>query len=227
MGRGKIVSDGIYMIGGPGISHDDDAASFIVDCHGELVMIDAGAGQSARILLKNMEDLKLNPEAISIILLTHCHIDHIGSAPFFRSQFGCQIVMHELDAEAVESGDNKKTAATCYGMYFPPTPVDRKLSGEHEILIVGNEEIHCLHTPGHTPGSLSIYVDRKGTRILFGQDIHGPFLDVFGSDINRWRKSMELLLELGADILCEGHFGIFYTKENVERYIKEYLKNYA
>jgi glyoxylase-like metal-dependent hydrolase (beta-lactamase superfamily II) len=135
--------------------------------------------------------------------------------------------MHDLDADAVEEGDSTRTAASCYGTTFSPTSVDLRITGEHEILRFGNEELNCLHTPGHTPGSLSIYLDRSGKRILFGQDIHGPFLDIFRSDLRQWKKSMEKLLALEADILCEGHFGIFQPKESVERYIKGYLKNYT
>jgi glyoxylase-like metal-dependent hydrolase (beta-lactamase superfamily II) len=227
MGKSKILAEGVYLIGGPEVSRADDATSFIVDFNGELVMIDAGAGGSSRILQKNIEDAGLDLKAISILILTHNHIDHIGSAPYFRKQFGCKIVMHNLDADAVEEGDNARTAASCYGTTFSPTVVDRKLTGEHEILRFGEEALNCLHTPGHTPGSLSVYLDRGGKRILFGQDIHGPFLDIFRSDLSQWKKSMEKLLALEADILCEGHFGIFQPKENVERYIQGYLKNYT
>ncbi|MEN6318589.1 MAG: MBL fold metallo-hydrolase [Syntrophaceae bacterium] len=227
MGKTKIITDGVYLIGGPDISRSDDAAVFIIDFRGELVMIDSGAGGSSRILQKNIEDAGLYPASITMLILTHNHIDHIGSAPYFRKQFGCKIVMHDLDADAVEEGDSTRTAASCYGTTFSPTAVDRRITGDHEILRFGGEELNCLHTPGHTPGSLSIYLDRSGKRILFGQDIHGPFLDVFRSDLSQWKKSMEKLLAIKADILCEGHFGIFQPKENVERYIKGYLKNYS
>lgn len=227
MGKAQIIADGVYLIGGPDISRSDDATSFIVDFRGELVMIDAGAGGSSRILQENIEDAGLDPKAITTLILTHNHIDHIGSAPYFRTQFGCKIVMHNLDADAVEDGDSMTTAASCYGTTFSPTSVDVRLMGDHEMLRFGEGELNCLHTPGHTPGSLSIYLDRGGKRILFGQDIHGPFLDIFRSDIGQWKKSMEKLLALNADILCEGHFGIFQPKENVEKYIKSYLKNYA
>jgi len=227
MGKAQIIADGVYLIGGPDISRSDDATSFIVDFRGELVMIDAGAGGSSRILQENIEDAGLDPKAITTLILTHNHIDHIGSAPYFRTQFGCKIVMHNLDADAVEDGDSMTTAASCYGTTFSPTSVDVRLMGDHEMLRFGEGELNCLHTPGHTPGSLSMYLDRGGKRILFGQDIHGPFLDIFRSDIGQWKKSMEKLLALNADILCEGHFGIFQPKENVEKYIKSYLKNYA
>jgi glyoxylase-like metal-dependent hydrolase (beta-lactamase superfamily II) len=227
MGRIQTIAEGVYLIGGPDISRSDDATSFIIDFDGELVMIDAGAGGSSRILQQNMENGGLDPQAISTLILTHNHIDHIGSASYFKRHFGCKIMIHELDAGAIEEGDSVKTAASCYGTTFPPTKVDRKLTGDHEILSFGVEELHCLHTPGHTPGSMSIYIDRSGKRILFGQDIHGPFLDIFGSDINVWKKSMEKLLTLEADILCEGHFGIFQPKENVRKYITRYIKNYT
>jgi glyoxylase-like metal-dependent hydrolase (beta-lactamase superfamily II) len=226
MGNAEIIAKGVYLIGGPNISRSDDATVFIIDFDGELVMIDAGAGRSSRILEKNIKDEGLDPKAITTLILTHCHIDHIGSAPYFRDSFGCRLLIHELDAEAVETGDPIRTAANWYETAFPPTRIDRRLEGDHEILPFGKEELHCLHTPGHTPGSIVVYLDRDGERILFGQDIHGPFMSSFGSNIGQWKESMNRLLALRADILCEGHFGIFRPAERVEQYIKRYLRQY-
>jgi glyoxylase-like metal-dependent hydrolase (beta-lactamase superfamily II) len=227
MGGAEIIAEGVYLIGGPNISRSDDATVFIIDFDGELVMIDAGAGGSSRMLQKNMESQGLDPKAISQLILTHCHIDHIGSAPWFRNQFGCRIIMHDLDADAVEQGDPVMTAANWYETTFPPTPVDRRLTGHHEILRFGEQELHCLHTPGHTPGSIAVYLDRAGKRILFGQDIHGPFMSSFRSSIEDWKKSMERLIALQADILCEGHFGIFQPRSKVEQYIRGYMRQYG
>ncbi|HPF44633.1 MAG TPA: MBL fold metallo-hydrolase, partial [Syntrophomonadaceae bacterium] len=80
-----------------------------------------------------------------------------------------------------------------------------------------------LHTPGHTPGSLSIFCQYDGLKVLFGQDIHGPFNEEWGSDKNEWRRSLRRLLTLDADILCEGHFGIYQPASEVRRYIESYL----
>ena len=226
MGRAEVIAEGIYLIGGPNISRSDDATVFIIDFDGELVMIDAGAGGSSRTLQKNMEAQGLNPKAISTLILTHCHIDHIGSAPWFREQFGCRIVIHDLDADAVELGDAVMTAANWYETTFPPTRVDQRLMEAHEIMRFREQELHCLHTPGHTPGSISIYLDRGGKRILFGQDIHGPFMSSFGSNIEDWKKSMNMLIGLQPDILCEGHFGIFQPRDKVAQYIRSYLRQY-
>jgi len=220
------IIGGIYLIGGPNITSSDDAAVYLIDFAGDLVLIDAGAGKSLSQLLRNIEMLGLNPANISHLILTHCHIDHIGSAPFFNKRYKTKIVIHKLDAEAVETGDSLKTAANWYGTAFPPTKVDRMLSGSQEILKFGQQELHCLHTPGHTPGSIAVYLDRDGKRVLFGQDIHGPFNAAFGSDIEAWKKSMQTLLSLDADILCEGHFGIYQPKEKVRNYIESYLAEY-
>lgn len=222
----KEIISGVYLIGGSAITSAEDAAIYLIDFSGELVLIDAGAGRSFSQIVRNIEMLGLNPANVSHLILTHCHIDHIGSAPFLKKQYSTKIVIHELDAAAVESGDSRKTAAGWYGTSFPPTAVDRKLKNEHEILKYGQGELHSLHTPGHTPGSISLYLDREGKRILFGQDIHGPFHRDFDSDIREWKKSMQKLLALDADILCEGHFGIFYSRERVRDYIERYLEEY-
>ena len=226
MGNAEIIAKGVYLIGGPNISRSDDATVFIIDFDGELVMIDAGAGRSSRILERNIRDEGLDPKAITTLILTHCHIDHIGSAPYFRDSFGCRLLIHDLDADAVEKGDPIRTAANWYETTFPPTRIDRRLQGDQEVLIFGKGELHCLHTPGHTPGSIAVYLDRDGERILFGQDIHGPFMSSFGSNIEHWKASMHRLLDLRADILCEGHFGIFRPAERVEQYIRKYLRQY-
>jgi glyoxylase-like metal-dependent hydrolase (beta-lactamase superfamily II) len=227
MGNAEVIVEGVYLVGGPNISMSEDATVFVIDFSGELVMIDAGAGRSARMLVRNIEGAGLDPGKISTLILTHCHIDHIGAAPYFRDNFGCKLAAHELDARAIEEGDPMMTAANWYETDFPPTPVDIRFRGDHEILQFDSQELHLMHTPGHTPGSMSIYLDRGGKRVLFGQDIHGPFLPSFKSDVSLWRTSMEKLLALEADILCEGHFGIFQTKEQVKKYIQGYIRQYS
>jgi metallo-beta-lactamase class B len=217
------ITRGVYLVGGPQISHAEDATSFVIDFGGEAIMIDCGAGRSLQTILANIEASGIDPRRISTLILTHAHIDHIGAAPELRKRLGLKILIHDLDAQAVETGDSIRTAADWYGVDFPPTSVDRRLTGGEEILVVNGENLSCLHAPGHTPGSIVILLERDGQRILFGQDIHGPFLPAFGSDIAQWRTSMEMILALKPDILCEGHFGIFRPNDSVERYIRRCL----
>jgi glyoxylase-like metal-dependent hydrolase (beta-lactamase superfamily II) len=132
-----------------------------------------------------------------------------------------------LDAFPLENGDSVLTAAKWYQTVFPPTPVDMKLNSSDEILTFEKQTIVCLHTPGHTPGSISIIVDKDGKRLLFAQDIHGPLLKEFGSNLTEYDRSTQKLLDLNADILCEGHFGIYPTKKQVKEYIRSCRRRYG
>ncbi len=127
---------------------------------------------------------------------------------------------------AIQEGLPHLTAASWYGVDYQKVVVDRVLKGRQEKVMAGNMELVCLHTPGHTAGGISVYVDIGGLRILFGQDIHGPFNKEWGSDMKQWRNSMQVLLDLEADILCEGHFGIYQPAQAVRKYIEGYLHRY-
>ena len=88
----------------------------------------------------------------------------------------------------------------------------------------GIYEFQCIHTPGHTPGSISILIETEDQKkILFGQDVHGPIIPGV-SDYNDYQNSLQKLLDLKADILCEGHFGIFQPASEVQRYINKYIE---
>lgn len=220
------IEDGVYLVGSADISDSRDCMVYILDL-GELVMIDTGAGPGVSIIISNIRYLGLDPSMLTSIILTHCHIDHVGGAHELKKRYGARIIMHELDADVVERGDTKMTAASWYRVPFSPLKIDLKLSKEKERLVFGNHELVCIHTPGHTPGSISVCLDKSGKRILFGQDIHGPFMTEFGSNIDHWQTSMEKLLDMKADVLCEGHFGVYRSNDKVADYIERYLEEYG
>lgn len=225
MGPEEIIKD-VYLVGSSDVTDPKDCSIFLLDL-GELVLIDTGAGMSVDAIIHNIKELGLNPGKLSTVILTHCHIDHTGGAHEFRKRFGARIIIHGLDAAALETGDKMSTGASWYGVNFAPLPVDVKLLKDEEFLYFGTQKVVCLHTPGHTPGSISLYLDKDDKRILFGQDIHGPFLTEFGASMSHWQKSMETLLALNADILCEGHFGVFKPANKVRQYIERYLDEYG
>ena len=220
----EIMKD-IFIVGGPEITDGRDGCIYLLNL-GELVLIDTGAGWSVDQIIGNIKKLGLDPKNLTKIILTHCHIDHIGGVPEIKKRFGSKLYIHKLDAPPLETGDQVLTAASWYQTTFPPTPVDVKFNLPEETLTIDEQKIVCLHTPGHTPGSICIYLDKDGKRILFGQDLHGPLLEEFGSNIEDYGRSTKKLLDLDADILCEGHFGIFRPKDMVKKYILRYLRDY-
>ena len=221
----EITKD-IYIVGGPDITDGRDGCVYLMNLE-ELILIDTGAGWSVENIIGNIKKLGFDPKNLAKIILTHCHIDHIGGAPEIKKRFGSKIYIHKLDAPPVETGDPILTAAKWYQTSFPPTLVDVKFNFPEEILKIGEQKIVCVHTPGHTPGSICIYLDKDGKRILFGQDLHGPLLPEFGSNLDDYGRSTKKLLDLDADILCEGHFGIYKTKKDVKNYILSYRHQYG
>jgi glyoxylase-like metal-dependent hydrolase (beta-lactamase superfamily II) len=221
----KSIWSRIYIVGGPGLSHPADCCIYLIDAGKELVMIDCGAGPDLDKILNNVKGLGLDPFRIGHLIATHCHIDHIGGLAKLKEITGCRVVAHQGDSEGIELGDPRLTAANLYGLDYQPVEVDQLLEGEVNSQSIGDLEFHFLHTPGHTPGSIAIHLDLKEGRVLFGQDVHGPFSDNWGSDIVQWRTSMEKLLDLDADLLCEGHAGIFRGEE-VRDYIESQLRRY-
>ncbi|MGD0234897.1 MAG: MBL fold metallo-hydrolase [Syntrophorhabdales bacterium] len=209
----------IYRVAGSDITDPRDCSVYLLDV-GELVMIDAGFGESIDLVVSHVKEQGLNPRDISTVILTHCHVDHIGGADQFCHRFGSRLVMHKLDAEIVARGDERLTAAFCFQKAFRPFPIDLILSGEEQRLAFRNQELVCLHTPGHTPGSISVYAEAGKKRVLFAQDLGAPLLEEFDCDPVAWRSSAEKLLALNADMLCDGHTGVYQPRRMVRKYIE-------
>jgi len=221
----EIVKN-IFIVGGPDITDSRDGCVYLINL-GELVLIDSGAGWSVAKIIKNIEKFGFDCKNLNKIILTHCHIDHIGGVPEIKKRFGAKIYIHKLDASPLETGDPILTGASWCRTKFPPTSIDVEFNSSEEKLIIGGQKMVCLHTPGHTPGSICVYLDKDGKRVLFGQDLHGPLLENFGSNLEDYGRSTKKLLDLEADILCEGHFGIYKTKKDVRDYILSYRRQYG
>ena len=104
-----------------------------------------------------------------------------------------------------------------------PFTVDIKLQGQESTLTVGSGAVTAIHCPGHSPGSVVYTTHIDGQLILFGQDIHGPIRSELLSDEEQYLASLARLVNLEADLLLEGHFGIFETKQEVREFIEDWI----
>jgi glyoxylase-like metal-dependent hydrolase (beta-lactamase superfamily II) len=215
------VSQDVYIVGGADLSHPYDCSVYLVDGDEEMVLIDSGAGEGFDLIVDNIRSLGLRPEKLKAVIATHSHIDHIGALYQFRDEYGVEVIAHDLDTEAIETGIG--SGAEYYGVSYQPCKVDVILRGTEETLRCGHYDLKVIHIPGHTPGSIAVYLD-AGTRILFGQDVHGPYF-LKGSNTEQAKVSLQRLIDLEADILCEGHFGVYEPKEEVRRYIEGHLRS--
>ncbi len=223
-GPAEIVR-GVWLVAGGGLTDPGDCLCYLIDAGDRSVLIDAGVGDSVDRIIKNVQAAGVEPSSVEYIVLTHGHADHIGGAVEVRDRLAAKLVAHAGDARAIETGDPRRTGASWYGMSLPAMKLDLIVEGdESELPLAGDEVLRLIHTPGHTPGSMVAVLDRDGRRILFGQDIHGPFAADFDSDVQAWAESMARLLALEADVLAEGHFGIFEGADQVAAFINQHLR---
>ena len=92
---------------------------------------------------------------LKAIVITHAHIDHIGGAARLKQKRGAPVYMNSNDQTLYDHLDMQ---AAWLGMETPDrTEIDTP-AREGETLRAGSTEFHVLHTPGHTPGSLCLWI---------------------------------------------------------------------
>ena len=217
------ILDGLWQVGGNGFSGPADAGVYMVRFGRSAALIDTGCGDGQERLMDNIAECLPAGCRVSALLLTHCHFDHSGGARALRQAFGCPITAHHLDAHFLEQGDDRATAACWYGAEMAPLEVDIKLTTSPTDISVGSGVITAHHCPGHSPGSLVYTAQLGANRVLFGQDIHGPLHAMLRSNAIDYYASLERMLDMQADLLCEGHFGVIRGRAAVAQFIRSYL----
>jgi hydroxyacylglutathione hydrolase len=199
-----LLADGLWLVGGPGLTGESDALAYLIDCgDGQAVLVDCGSDADA--LLGHTATAGFAPESVLGVLATHGHVDHLSAASQLVDA-GCGGVwLHEAEAPAVRRGDPVMTCAYLYGRPPVQVPVAYELVGDG-LLRCGSRSIEVVHTPGHSPGSVSYLVDCGDTRIaLLGDALWGGFHPRIGSDLDVWEDTLSKLQTLECDALSFGH----------------------
>lgn len=218
------ITGEIFQVAGSGLTTQADAAAYLIKIGSDAALIDAGTGAAFAKLLANLKAQGVAPEDLDYLFLTHCHYDHTGGAAALKARHpGLKIVAHALEAPYLERADQEVTAATWYGARLAPLAIDITWQGATQTFQVGGRDLVAYHTPGHSPGSAVFVLESEGHKVLFGQDVHGPLHPGLLSQREDYRRSLELLLALQADILCEGHYGIIKGQKEVAAFIRRFL----
>ncbi len=208
------LTDTVCLVGGAayGISAPGDCNVYLIDGRSEYALVDAGAGLGVSRIVANIEELELDLKKLKTLFLTHSHFDHIGGAQEMQEKLTCKTLVHREDAESIKAlGENVlMDMAKQKGINFKAPRIDRVLSG-NEVVKVGDIDVKIIHTPGHTPGCISLSLEeRDGKKAILTGDIASTngrlgFINGPGFDLNAWKSSLKKLLNERPERLYPGH----------------------
>jgi glyoxylase-like metal-dependent hydrolase (beta-lactamase superfamily II) len=183
-----------------------------------LTLIDTGfKGRSVQIL-KEVARLGYSPADVANIIITHHHADHTGSLAALKDVTRAKVFVHPADAPYVDGrlpqpGPARpewlgETLAPLHSLWATaPVAVDTLVSDGEEFPILGG--LRILHTPGHTSGSISLFLPKKGLVIVGDvlSNTYGLSLPsrAFTVDMAREINSIKRLANLEFDVVCFGH----------------------
>lgn len=124
--------------------------SFLIWGDGRLILVDTGFSDAdADIIIDQIEKAGRKHEDLKLCILTHRHGDHVGGLKKLKKTLKFQLMAHELDMPAIQKATGQE--------------VDGVLKGGETMPDCGG--IRVIHTPGHTAGSISLYIQRNKTLI--------------------------------------------------------------
>jgi hydroxyacylglutathione hydrolase len=156
----------------------------------EAIVIDPGDEVERVLAVLKKHSLKAR-----YILNTHAHFDHVGNCCDLKEATGAEIWLHKADQSIYETAPRQAALFAMYGVRpIRMTAVDQYIK-DADGLQVGKIAAQALHTPGHTPGSLSLHVPGSARDILFAGDtlFSGSIgrSDLPGGDPHRLLKSIK------------------------------------
>jgi hydroxyacylglutathione hydrolase len=188
------------------------------------IMVDGGFPGSAGAFRRALKRISVKPQDIRLVVLTHGHFDHVGSARQIRDLTGAQIALHRADKEQLE--EDRMTwppGVTAWGkisralfkpmmstLRFETPPIDVLLGDDGLSLAEYGILGKVICTPGHSPGSVSVLLDTGDAFVgCMAQNslpfCLGPSLPIYAEDIDQVKRSWQLLVAGGAKTIYPGH----------------------
>ena len=212
MARVSEVATNAYQVSLPGTS-----VFMLLD--DQVTIVDAGWRGMGRGVLQALARLGRQPAEVSNIVITHHHTDHLGDAAYLSQACAAGVAAHQDEAPIVEgetappSPFTNRVIARLMSPFVAsrkprPVAVDLRLADGDSL---GEGDVKVVHSPGHTPGSISVHVPGRGLLIVGDAlEYRGGELGLpsshFTADMEQAKRSIRKLAELDFDVLCFSHF---------------------
>ncbi|BAN47613.1 MBL fold metallo-hydrolase [Metapseudomonas resinovorans] len=208
--------DGISLISEPFVRPFYRCNLWHVQGRDKDLLIDSGSG-----LVSLREQLPWLTQRPLLAVASHTHFDHIAGHHEFPERL---VHPAEADILAMPTGANTLAAdyvgdemfeahpdcPLCYAEYRVKAAPATRLIDEGDVLDLGDRVLEVLHTPGHSPGGISLWEAKTGT--LFSGDIiyDGPLVDnAYHSNLEHYARSLARLRDLPVRTVHGGHFPSF------------------
>ncbi len=112
-----------------------------------------------------MEEVRKEKLSIKYIINTHGHFDHVGGNDLLKKATGAKLVIHKDDAVLLKNAASQSAA---FGMDAVSSPEPDMFLKDGDKIKVGKLEMGVIHTPGHTRGGISLFLNQE--RVLFTGD---------------------------------------------------------
>jgi len=195
------------------------SVNIILIAEEELTLIDTGFRGSSPQIISFIHSLGRSAREITLIIITHNHLDHVGGLAELRRFTTAKVAAHKADISESESQlpygkvARKLLHIPPFSIFRPfvyakPSDVDIQLEGGELLSPLGGLKV--IHTPGHTPGSISLLSTQKKLLIV-GDALNGRHKTIrlppkmVSTDLTQAIDSVKQIAQLDFDILCFGH----------------------
>jgi glyoxylase-like metal-dependent hydrolase (beta-lactamase superfamily II) len=177
----------------------------LTDSSGECAVIDCGCYSEEEFdsFVRFLEEKRLKP---SLLLNTHCHLDHIFGNKKFLEKYNLRSHSHK---EEEPNRNDSVHIASVFGMRMELPPEPESFIKDGTLFSFGTTELRAIHVPGHSAGSIAFYCEKEGNLFtgdaLFAGSIGRT--DLRGGDYNTLISSIKNKLFILPDntIVYPGH----------------------
>src|SRR5467141_2825595 len=212
------ILTGIHRIDGA-----NPCSYVIVEDDGSLTLVDTGMSKDGRKVLDYIQaKISKKPSDLKTILLTHRHTPYVIGVSAIKKPTGAKVAIHEADADYLSRKKTMRAPKGAVGILFrisepfltfTPVEPDQRLKESDRV-----GSLTVLHVPGHTPGSISLYDQRRKT--IFVADIiryekgrlQGP-PEEFTFDINEARNSIQKISSVEFNTMLGGQGDTFMSND--------------